>query len=94
MITRAKRDLPVGTVLDGLGGYDTYGQAERADVTAIEQLLPMGVAVGCRLRRAVRKDEVIGYADVDLPDRRVVDALRAEQSAIYPVSLAAGAPAC
>jgi predicted homoserine dehydrogenase-like protein len=94
VITRAKRDLPVGTVLDGLGGYDTYGEAERADVTAIEQLLPMGVAVGCRLRRALRRDEVVGYSDVDLPAGRVVDALRAEQAAIYPVPLAAGAPAC
>ena len=25
VVTTAKRDLPAGTVLDGLGGYDTYG---------------------------------------------------------------------
>ena len=29
---RPRRDLPAGTVLDGLGGYHNYGEAERADV--------------------------------------------------------------
>ena len=67
VLTVAKRDLPAGTVLDGLGGYDYYGQAERADVTAKDRLLPVGVAEGCRLLRSVAKDEVIGYDDVELP---------------------------
>ena len=54
--TTAKRDLKAGEVLDGLGGYDTYGVAERADVTAAENLLPMGVAEGCaaHARRGAR----------------------------------------
>jgi predicted homoserine dehydrogenase-like protein len=90
VVATAKRDLPAGTVLDGLGGYDTYGQAERADVTAADQLLPMGVAVDCRLRRAVNRDEVLRYSDVELPSGRLVDALRAEQAAVLPVP--AGAP--
>ena len=46
VVATAKQDLRAGTVLDGLGGYDTYGQAERADVTAVEDLLPMGLAEG------------------------------------------------
>ena len=46
VITTAKTDLQAGQVLDGLGGYHTYGQAERADVTASENLLPHGVAEG------------------------------------------------
>ena len=57
VVTTAKRDLTAGKVLDGLGGYDTYGEAERADVTAADDLLPMGVAEGCTLRRDVAKDE-------------------------------------
>jgi predicted homoserine dehydrogenase-like protein len=86
VITTAKRDMAAGSVLDGLGGYDSYGQAERADVTAAGQLLPMGVAVGCRLRRAVSRDEVLRYSDVDLPAGRLVDALRAEQATSYPMT--------
>ena len=80
VLTTAKRDLVAGTVLDGLGGYDYFGQAERADVTAAERLLPVGVAEGCRLLRDVAKDEVIGYDDVELPAGRLVDELRAQQA--------------
>jgi predicted homoserine dehydrogenase-like protein len=83
VVTTAKRDLPEGAVLDGLGGYDTFGQAEAAGVTAQDGLLPIGVAEGCRLTRAVRKDEVIRYADVVLPEGRLVDRLRDEQAAVF-----------
>ena len=43
-------------VLDGLGGYITYGEAERADVTAPNACCPIGLAEGCRLhaRRRAR----------------------------------------
>lgn len=83
VITLAKQDLAAGTVLDGLGGYDTYGEAENASDTATQGLLPIGVAEGCRLTRDVAKDEVIGYADVVLPEGRLVDALREEQARIF-----------
>ena len=68
-------------VLDGLGGYHSYGQAERAEVTAAENLLPMGLAEGCRLRTDVPRDQVLSYADVELPPDRLVDQLRAQQAA-------------
>lgn len=86
VVTTAKRDLTEGTVLDGLGGYDYYGVAERADVTASERLLPVGVALGCRLRRFVAKDEVLTYADVELPQGRLVDELRQRQATLLPVA--------
>ena len=81
----AKRPLSTGHVLDGLGGYDTYAQAERADITRAERLLPMGVAEGCRLRRPIGIDEVITYDDVELPTGRMVDELRAEQEDLFPL---------
>ena len=90
VVTTAKRDLKAGEVLDGLGGYDTYGVAERADVTAGDHLLPMGVAEGCVLRRDVAKDDVLTYADVELPSGRLVDQLRARQAAELPVRQLAG----
>lgn len=79
VITTAKTDLAAGTVLDGLGGYHYYGQAERADVTAGERLLPVGVALGCRLRRDVPRDTVLTYDDVEVPQGRLVDELRDAQ---------------
>jgi len=91
VVTTAKQDLRAGAVLDGLGGYDTYGQAERADVTAAEDLLPMGLAEGCRLRTDVPRDQVLTYADVELPPGRLVDQLRAQQAAEWPTLSLIGA---
>jgi predicted homoserine dehydrogenase-like protein len=81
VVTTAKIDLRAGEVIDGLGGYMTYGLAERADVTAAGELLPMGVAEGCRLLRDVAHDDVLTYADVEVPDGRAVDRLRVVQRA-------------
>ena len=91
VVATAKRDLPAGTLLDGLGGYDTYGQAERADVAAVEDLLPMGLAEGTRLRVDLPRDQVLRYADVDLPSGRLVDRLRAQQAAEWPALATIGA---
>ena len=79
VVTTAKIDLRAGDDIDGLGGYMTYGLAERANVTAADDLLPMGVAEGCRLMRDVAKDQVLTYADVEVPEGRAVDRLRAAQ---------------
>ncbi|MDX2376593.1 SAF domain-containing protein [Microbacterium sp. LRZ72] len=84
VVAVAKSALPAGTVIDGLGGYHTYGVAERADVTAEQRLLPIGVAEGCRLTRDVAADDVLTYADVELPAGRLVDRLRAEQARELP----------
>ena len=84
VVTAAKRDLIAGVVLDGLGGYDTYGVAERAAITADQRLLPMGVAEGCRLVRDVPRDQVLTYHDVELPAGRLVDDLRVEQALRLP----------
>jgi predicted homoserine dehydrogenase-like protein len=79
VVAIAKTDLKAGETLDGIGFYMTYGEAENADVTRRDRLLPMGVAEGCVLRRDVPKDQVLTYDDVTLPPGRLVDRLRAEQ---------------
>ncbi len=84
VITLAKADLSVGTVLDGLGGYHVYGQAENYPIARREGLLPIGLAEGCRLRRDVLKDEVLTCADVEFPAGRLCDQLRTEQDARWP----------
>jgi predicted homoserine dehydrogenase-like protein len=91
VVTTAKIDLKAGAVLDDIGYYMTYGQCENSDVARTERLLPMGVAFGCRLRRDVARDEVLRYADVELPAGRLIDRLCAEQEAAFPASLATAA---
>ena len=82
-VTLAKRDLKAGEVLDGLGGYMTYGEAENAEICASDDLLPIGVAEGCMLVRNVAKGAVLTYADVELPAGRLIDRLREEQARMF-----------
>lgn len=83
VITRAKTDLKAGTVIDDLGGYHSYGECETAAITATENLLPIGVAEGCVLKRDVPQDHCITYDDVELPAGRLIDQLRADQAAHF-----------
>jgi predicted homoserine dehydrogenase-like protein len=79
VVTAAKRDLVAGEILDGLGHYMTYGLCDNAQTVHVERLLPIGLAEGCRLRRNVARDQVLGYEDVELPPGRLCDKLRMEQ---------------
>lgn len=83
VVTTAKIDLKAGETLDGIGYYMTYGQCENSDITQAQNLLPMGLAEGCRLKRNVLKDRVLTYDDVELPPGRLCDRLRAEQDAYF-----------
>lgn len=91
VLAMAKRDLKAGEVIDALGGYTVYGEAEAADVTARDNLLPIGVAVGCTLKRDIPKDQALTYADVEIPAGRLVDRYRAEQDALFGLKRAAAA---
>ncbi len=83
VVAAAKRDLRAGETLDGIGWYTTYGLCENADVARAENLLPMGLAEGCRLVRDIPRDRTLTYEDVELPSGRVVDRLRAEQAEAF-----------
>ena len=46
-----------------------------------KRYLPQGLVEGCKLRRAVPRDSVISYDDVEFPANRLADRLRLEQPA-------------
>ena len=83
VVATSKRDLKAGHTLDGLGGYDTYGVAEATPVARAENLLPMGVADGCTLKRDIPQDRQLTYDDVTLPAGRLIDQLREEQDKLF-----------
>lgn len=83
VVATAKIDLKVGQLIDGIGGYMTYGLAENSQVVNQGRLLPMGLAEGCRLKRDVPKDQVLCMDDVTVPEGRLSDQLRAEQNAYF-----------
>jgi len=57
--TRAKRDLEKGTVLDGIGGFNTYGVLEKPSS------LPIGLSENVVLKKRKKKDEPIGWDEVE-----------------------------
>ncbi|NEU71180.1 Gfo/Idh/MocA family oxidoreductase [Hassallia byssoidea VB512170] len=83
VVTTAKIDLKAGEILDGIGYYMTYGQCESSNIVQEQNLLPIGLAEGCRLKRDIAKDQVLTYDDVELPSGRLGDKLRAEQNAYF-----------
>jgi predicted homoserine dehydrogenase-like protein len=83
VVATAKIDLRVGEILDDMGYYMAYGQCENTEVVRTQNLLPIGLAEGCRLKRNVPKDQVFTYDDVDLPKGRLCDKLRSEQNAYF-----------
>ena len=88
VIAVAKKDLVAGDLIDELGGYEVYGVADNIEAIRAERLLPIGLAVGCRIVRTVAKDSPLTYADVEIPAGRTIDALYAEQEATFaPASI-------
>lgn len=83
VVAAAKIDLKAGQVLDGLGHYMTYGLAENSDIVKSKGLLPIGLAEGCRLLHDIPKDRVLTRKDVEIPEGRLCDKLRAEQDAHF-----------
>jgi predicted homoserine dehydrogenase-like protein len=82
VVAAAKMDLKAGQVVDGIGHFATYGLCENAEIAVAERLLPIGLAEGCRLVRDIATDRVLTYDDVELPDGRYADALRAQQTSM------------
>jgi len=83
VITIAKTDLQAGKQLDGLGGFDTYGQCENADVVQQENLLPIGLAESAILKRPIAKDQCLTFDDVELDENLLVMQLYREQTAMF-----------
>lgn len=83
VVTLAKRDLKKGEVLDGIGYFMTYGECENATAARSKNLLPIGLAEGCTLKRDIAKDTVLTFTDVQLPPHRLIDTLWQEQHKLF-----------
>lgn len=84
--TIAKRDMEAGEELDGIGGYNCYGLIDNLENARRDDVLPIGLAAGARLTRAVAEDQPIRNADVTVPEGRLIDDLRAQQAAHFGLS--------
>ena len=80
-VATAKRDLKAGELLDGEGGYTVWGKAWPAERSLAHGALPIGLAHGVKLNRAVGKGETLRWTDVTIGDNQAVS-LRREAEAM------------
>jgi predicted homoserine dehydrogenase-like protein len=83
VVATAKRDLRAGEVLDGEGGYTVWGKLMPAARSLALGGLPIGLAHGVRLRRAVAIGAPIGWADVEIDEREEAVRIRREMETMF-----------
>jgi predicted homoserine dehydrogenase-like protein len=64
VVATAKRDLGAGEKLDGEGGYTVYGKLMPAAASKVLGGLPLGLAHGMTLKRAIAASEPVRWDDV------------------------------
>jgi predicted homoserine dehydrogenase-like protein len=72
VVAVAKRDLRIGETLDGEGGYTVWGRLMPARDSLACEGLPIGLAHGMRLARAVGKGTTLGWTDVVATDSDII----------------------
>ena len=86
VVATAKRDLAVGELLDGEGGFTVWGKLLPA-ATSLglhgEGGLPLGLAHGIRLVRPVRKGQSLSWADVAMDTGTRAYAVRREMERLF-----------
>jgi len=86
VVTMAKRDLEAGEILDGIGGFCTYGLIDNTDKARAVNSLPIGLSEGRRLLRDIPKDNAIALDDVESGREGLADQLWREQFERWPVA--------
>lgn len=82
----AKRDLAIGEMLDGEGGFTVWGKCVPASSSLAHGALPLGLAHGGRLRSPVARGTVLRWSDVDFAGAGLDEsiALRREMEVACP----------
>ena len=68
IVATAKRDLKLGEMLDGEGGYTVWGKLLPATKSAAMGGLPLGLAHNVKLVRPVAQDQSLTWADVAMDE--------------------------
>jgi predicted homoserine dehydrogenase-like protein len=82
VVAVAKRDLKVGENLDGEGGYTVWGRLMPARDSLACGGLPIGLAHGTRLARAINKGMILKWNDVAVTDSEIIR-FRREMEALF-----------
>jgi predicted homoserine dehydrogenase-like protein len=82
VVAVAKRDLVAGATLDGEGGYTVWGRLMPARDSLALGGLPIGLAHGVRLTRAVKKGAALTWRNIAKPETEAAR-VRLEMEALF-----------
>ncbi len=77
-VATAKRDMQPGDMLDGEGGFAVWANAITARRSLDLHALPIGLAHNVKLKRAVKRDQIVSFDDVEIVNDLDVVRLRHE----------------
>ena len=83
VVATAKRDLKAGEMLDGEGGFTVYGKLMPAVDSLAAGGLPLGLAHGVKLKRAVKAGTSVRWSDVAYDARNPAVAFRREMERVF-----------
>ncbi len=83
VVATAKRDLKAGETLDGEGGYTVWGKLLPAQKSLELGGLPLGLAHGAKLLRAVKAGHTLTWADVALDETLPALTIRREMETMF-----------
>ena len=84
-VATAKRDLAAGETLDGEGGFTVYGKLLPAHTSLERGALPIGLAHGVTLTRAIGAGETIGWNDIEYDSTLEAVGARREMEARFGI---------
>ena len=79
----AKKNLAVGEMLDGEGGYTVVGRLMPAADSLAQGCLPLGLAHGFKLLRPIAAGQPVGWSDVAVDEKLTAVRVRREMEALF-----------
>ncbi len=89
VVATAKRDLKVGEMLDGEGGYTVWGKLLPAEKSAAMGSLPLGLAHNVKVLREVKQGQCLTWADVLMDVTTDAYKVRREMEAMFAPTIVA-----
>ena len=86
VVATAKRDLQPGEILDGEGGYTVWGKLLPAQKSIAFGELPLGLARGTKLVRAVKAGVPIAWRDIAIDEALPALKVRRDMEALFGLS--------
>ena len=83
VVATAKRDLKVGEMLDGEGGYTVWGKLLPAEKSAAIGGVPLGLAHDVKVVREVKQGQSLSWADVAMDVTTDAYIVRREMEAMF-----------